>query len=131
MEMRITGANTLLDDRFEVAPVHISPTDGVISDVGSDRSVGRTIGADGLHLLPGVVDMHGDAFERRVRPRPGVHVALDVALADSDRQAVANGITTVFHGVTWSWEPGLRCGENAEKLLEAIEALRPKLATAS
>src|SRR5262249_39354440 len=40
---------------------------------------------------------------------------------------VANGITTVFHGVTWSWEPGLRGPENARALLEGIERLRPKL----
>jgi len=39
-----------------------------------------------------------------------------------------NGMTTVFHATTWSWEPGLRSGENARLLLEAIESLRPKLA---
>src|SRR3954471_318636 len=49
-------------------------------------------------------------------------------LVDSDRQAIANGITTVFHATTWSWEPGLRSAENARHLLEAIETLRPKLA---
>src|SRR5262249_53186599 len=43
-------------------------------------------------------------------------------------QAVANGITTVFHGVTWSWEPGLRGADNARALLETIERLRPTLA---
>jgi alpha-D-ribose 1-methylphosphonate 5-triphosphate diphosphatase len=61
-------------------------------------------------------------------PRPGVHFPIDLALLDSDRQAIANGITTVFHGVTWSWEPGLRGAENARALLEAIERLRPRLA---
>src|SRR5882757_5181684 len=128
MEIRITGAQALLDDGLEVAPVHVSPDDGIISDIGSDRSAGRTIDADGLYLLPGIVDMHGDAFERQMMPRPGVHVALDVALADSDRQAVANGITTVFHGVTWSWEPGLRGSDNARAILSGIESLQPRLA---
>jgi alpha-D-ribose 1-methylphosphonate 5-triphosphate diphosphatase len=61
-------------------------------------------------------------------PRPGVDFPIDVALIDSDRQAIANGITTVFHGTTWSWEPGLRCADNARKLLDAIETLRPRLA---
>jgi alpha-D-ribose 1-methylphosphonate 5-triphosphate diphosphatase len=79
-------------------------------------------------VLPGIVDLHGDAFERQMMPRPGVDFPIDVALVDSDRQAIANGITTVFHGATWSWEPGLRSGDNAEKLLDAIEALRPRLA---
>ena len=61
-------------------------------------------------------------------PRPGVNFPIDVALADSDRQAIGNGITTVFHATTWSWEPGLRSGDNARELLEAIETLRPQLA---
>jgi alpha-D-ribose 1-methylphosphonate 5-triphosphate diphosphatase len=61
-------------------------------------------------------------------PRPGVDFPIDVALLDSDRQAIANGITTVFHAATWSWEPGLRGADNARQLLGAIETLRPKLA---
>ena len=61
-------------------------------------------------------------------PRPGVRCRLDIALIDSDRQAIANGITTVFHGVTWSWEPGLRGADNARGILAGIEALQPRLA---
>ena len=79
-------------------------------------------------MLPGIVDLHGDAFERQMMPRPGVDFPIDVALVDSDRQAISNGITTVFHATTWSWEPGLRSGDNARRLLEAIETLRPQLA---
>src|SRR6202012_4048223 len=70
----------------------------------------------------------GDAFERQMMPRAGVDYPIDVALIDSDRQAISNGITTVFHATTWSWEPGLRSADNARKLLEAIEGLRPQLA---
>ncbi|MCP3473956.1 alpha-D-ribose 1-methylphosphonate 5-triphosphate diphosphatase [Bradyrhizobium sp. CCGUVB1N3] len=101
-------------------------------DIGEiDRGRGRAslaIDAGDLLVLPGIVDLHGDAFERQMMPRPGVDFPIDVALADSDRQAVSNGITTVFHGTTWSWEPGLRSGDNARRLLEAIERLRPQFA---
>jgi alpha-D-ribose 1-methylphosphonate 5-triphosphate diphosphatase len=96
-----------------------------------DRNRGRTsvaIDARNLLILPGIVDLHGDAFERQMMPRPGVDFPIDVALVDSDRQAVSNGITTVFHGTTWSWEPGLRSGDNARLLVEAVERLRPQLA---
>ena len=86
------------------------------------------IDASGLKVLPGIIDLHGDAFERQMMPRPGVDFPVDVALVDSDRQAIANGITTVFHATTWSWEPGLRSADNARQLLENIEILRPKLA---
>src|SRR6202022_2106698 len=58
----------------------------------------------------------------------GVDFPIDVALVDSDRQAISNGITTVFHATTWSWEPGLRSADNARRLLSGIENLRPQLA---
>jgi alpha-D-ribose 1-methylphosphonate 5-triphosphate diphosphatase len=110
----------------EFVDTSLAVTDGVISDGVECGAL--ALDARSLLVLPGIVDLHGDAFERQMMPRPGVDFPTDVALVDSDRQAIANGITTVFHGITWSWEPGLRCGENAEKLLEAIEALRPRLA---
>src|SRR5258708_22153422 len=84
--------------------------------------------ARGLRVLPGIVDIHGDAFERQIMPRPGVDFAMDIALIDSDRQAIANGITTVFHGLTWSWEPGLRGADNAHRFVKALTAVRPTLA---
>ena len=94
---------------------------------GRDRAA---IGLDarGLLVLPGIVDLHGDAFERQMMPRPSVDFPIDIALLDSDRQAISNGITTVFHAATWSWEPGLRSGDNARKLIDGIEALRPQFA---
>ena len=69
---------------------------------------GPALDARGLLVLPGIVDMHGDAFERQLQPRPGVGFPADVALRDTEAQLLANGITTAFHGVTLSWEPGLR-----------------------
>jgi len=123
----IEGGRVLLGEEFEDVSLRTAGSD--IGSVGSDRSHGAlTIDARGLTVLPGIVDLHGDAFERQMMPRPGVDFPIDVALVDSDRQAIANGITTVFHATTWSWEPGLRSGENARQLLNAIEDLRPKLA---
>jgi alpha-D-ribose 1-methylphosphonate 5-triphosphate diphosphatase len=127
--LRIDGGRVLVGDRFETTGVGLH--DGMIRDIGRDfgrnGAAARALDADGLLVLPGIVDIHGDAFERQMMPRPGVHFALDIALMDTDRQVVANGITTVFHGVTWSWEPGLRSAENARALLAAMEALRPRL----
>ncbi|MCP4620619.1 MAG: alpha-D-ribose 1-methylphosphonate 5-triphosphate diphosphatase [Bradyrhizobium sp.] len=123
----IEAGRALLGEEFEDVSLRTAGSD--IGSVGSDRSHGAlAIDARGLTVLPGIVDLHGDAFERQMMPRPGVDFPIDVALVDSDRQAIANGITTVFHATTWSWEPGLRSGDNARKLLNAIEDLRPRLA---
>ena len=125
--MRIQGGQTLVDGQFVEADVRIDEAVGVIDTVGADGGKDRVFDARGLYVLPGIVDIHGDAFERQLMPRPGVGFPIDVALADSDRQAVANGITTIFHGVTWSWEPGLRGSDNARALVSEIEMLRPEL----
>jgi alpha-D-ribose 1-methylphosphonate 5-triphosphate diphosphatase len=126
-DIRIEGGRSLIGDSLEDTTIHVAPANGVISHIGSEAGATRSLDAEGLLVLPGIVDIHGDAFERQMMPRPGVDFAMDIALMDSDRQAVANGITTVFHGVTWSWEPGLRGPENARKVLDGIERLQPRL----
>jgi alpha-D-ribose 1-methylphosphonate 5-triphosphate diphosphatase len=126
-DISIEGGRALLGDEFLETTLGIA--DGDIDAVGA--SYGRsslTLDARGLKVMPGIIDLHGDAFERQIMPRPGVDFPIDVALVDSDRQAIGNGITTVFHATTWSWEPGLRSADNARKLLAAIEGLRPRLA---
>jgi alpha-D-ribose 1-methylphosphonate 5-triphosphate diphosphatase len=126
-EFLIEGGRALLGGEIQESSLQIAG--GRISAVGADQ--GRhspLIDASGLLVLPGIVDLHGDAFERQMMPRPGVDFPADVALIDSDRQAIGNGITTVFHATTWSWEPGLRSADNARQLIEAIEMLRPQLA---
>ncbi len=122
----IEGGRALLGGEFLETSLAIAG--GEIAAVDLDHGRGSIgVDASGLKVLPGIVDLHGDAFERQIMPRPGVDFPIDVALADSDRQAISNGITTVFHATTWSWEPGLRSGDNARELLEAIETLRPRL----
>jgi alpha-D-ribose 1-methylphosphonate 5-triphosphate diphosphatase len=49
------------------------------------------------------------------------------ALLETDRQLLSNGITTAYHGVTLSWEPGLRGIEAAREFLAALAAARPRL----
>jgi alpha-D-ribose 1-methylphosphonate 5-triphosphate diphosphatase len=126
-DILLEGGRVLLGEEFADASLRTSGRD--VDAIGTDQARGAlAIDARGLLVLPGIVDLHGDAFERQMMPRPGVDFPVDVALIDSDRQAIANGITTVFHATTWSWEPGLRSGDNARRLLEAIESLRPQLA---
>jgi alpha-D-ribose 1-methylphosphonate 5-triphosphate diphosphatase len=127
MDISIEGGRALLGGEIIESPLQIAA--GEIEAVGADRGRGSLcLDATGLKVLPGIVDLHGDAFERQMMPRPGVDFPVDVALLDSDRQAISNGITTVFHATTWSWEPGLRSADNARRLLEGIESLRPRFA---
>lgn len=123
----IAGARLLLAGTVS-PPTTLTVAEGRIAAPGAEAPPrARTIRADGLLLAPGLVDIHGDAFERQVQPRPGVDFRHDLALIDTDAQLLANGITTAFHGVTLSWEPGLR-GEMAFRaLVAAWTALRARL----
>lgn len=122
----ITAGRTLLPTGLETeAVLHIE--DGVITEITSEARGCPTLDAQGRLVLPGMIDLHGDAFERQLMPRPGVHFDIRLALADTDRQMVSNGISTAFHGVTHSWEPGLRSRESLVAFMEAMETAKPHL----
>ena len=123
----VVGGKTLLPQGFEQDAV-IVIENGIIAEVTGEAGGASIIDAEGLYVLPGIVDLHGDAFERQIMPRPGVHFDLQLALADTDRQLVANGITTAYHGVTYSWEPGLRGRDTIVGLMTALDEARPYLA---
>lgn len=88
---------------------------------------GAEIDARDKVLAPALIDVHGDAFERQVMPRPGVFFPLETAVLETDRQLAANGIATTYHSVTLSYEPGLRSVERGRAMMEAIRALQPRL----
>jgi alpha-D-ribose 1-methylphosphonate 5-triphosphate diphosphatase len=81
-----------------------------------------TIDAAGLDILPALIDVHGDAFERAISPRPGVTVPMAIALAEVEAQLLAAGVTTAFLAVTLSWEAGLRSRATYEALRDALAA---------
>lgn len=120
--LAVTGARVLTAEGLRETTCHVEG--GLISALGAAVPAGALVlDGSGLLLLPGIVDLHGDAFERQLQPRPGVDFPAVPALIDTDRQLLANGITTAFHGVTLSWEPGLRSVETFRALLAAFAAL--------
>ncbi len=111
------------DGTLSRGDVHVA--DGRI--VGTAAADAARIDCTGLHVLPGIVDVHGDAFELELFPRPGVDMPFDIAMGSVDRQLAANGITTAFHGLTVSWEPGARSLDAARRFMDGLARLRPRL----
>ena len=95
-ETVLSNARLVLDEEVRHGSVLIR--DGLIADIGSDRSAaGVDLGGD--LLLPGLVELHTDHLERHFTPRPGVQWdPLPAALA-SDAQLAAAGVTTVLDAV--------------------------------
>ena len=118
-DMRITGGQVLVGSDG-LMPAEVVLRDGLIDGIDGGRAK-VTFDASGLLVMPGIIDMHGDAFERQIQPRPGVNFPVPLALADTESQLLSNGITTAYHGVTLSWEPGLRSAGVWRQLLDALD----------
>lgn len=116
---RIHTINDLYQNSLPIA-------DGAIAETASPDA--KTFDARGCRVLPGIVDLHGDGFERQLLPRPKVGFPADMALLETDRQMIANGITTAYHGITVSWEPGLRGIDGARTVVAALKDLQPRFA---
>ncbi|XAZ21432.1 alpha-D-ribose 1-methylphosphonate 5-triphosphate diphosphatase [Sinorhizobium sp. B11] len=121
----IEGATVVFGDRLESASVRIE--DGRITGIDGARDGADVIDGRGHLLSPAFVDIHGDAFERQVMPRPGTMLPVAAALLETDRQLAANGIATAYHALTLSWEPGLRSVETGYAIVRALDTLTPRL----
>lgn len=123
----ISNVHLLLSDGWQ-NDTCLQVTNGVINAIGKDVVQGNSqvIDACGGYLLPGIIDLHGDAFERHITPRAGTLFPLELALAANDASLVANGITTFYYSITDGFEPGPRSRDTVRKLLLALEELMPK-----
>jgi len=116
----------LPDSVLEDASVRVE--DGRIAEIVQGRSLGDGLdGRDGW-LLPGLIDIHSDAIEKAVEPRPGARFPTEIAVRELDRQLTACGITTMFHSLSFAdMEFGLRSNNVAAGLIEEIADLAPTL----
>lgn len=119
----ILGGDILGDTGFQTGVLHID--EGRISNDPAKNML--PYNAENAWVLPGIVDLHGDGFEAIVEPRPGVHFPFDLAYREADRQMISNGITTGFHALTISWEPGLRDISVSRKLWSALHSISGSL----
>ena len=120
--LRLTGARILRDGRIEQGEIAMD------RGLFEDTSDGRTVDLTGYLILPGIVDLHGDGFERHVAPRRGAMKSLADGLRAAACELAANGVTTGVLAQFWSWEGGLRGAAFADQVLSAIADLDAELA---
>lgn len=116
--LRLTGAACLIDSSLRSEAIGLA--DGKItSDAGLPE-----VDLSGYWLLPGMVDLHGDSFEKQIYPRPRAGFPIRSALISAGREAAAHGVTTAYLAQSWSWEGGSRSPEAAERVMEAVQLHR-------
>ncbi len=121
-------------ERQQLVHARVVLADGVFDDADVLLEGGRVLamGADagaaamvtdlrGHWLLPGLVDLHCDALEKELEPRPGVFFGEGFAVANADKRNAAAGITTVHHAISFAHdELGVRNVRLAASLALAL-----------
>lgn len=95
-----------------------------------DAPVAGGLPGDGLILMPGFVDMHGDMVEREVEPRPNVRMPMELGLRDLDRRLKVAGVTTAYAALSFSPSSTyghLRSYDHTSAVIRAIRAMRGAL----
>ncbi|MBR9764521.1 MAG: alpha-D-ribose 1-methylphosphonate 5-triphosphate diphosphatase [Rhodobacteraceae bacterium] len=119
MALTLAGAQVLRPGGWSQAPL------GIAGGVLTDATPGRVLDLSGYWLLPGIVDAHGDGFERHLAPRRGALSSLEDGLAMAAAELAVNGITTAMLAQFFSWEGGMRGPAFAEAMCAAHAALAP------
>lgn len=94
-----------------------------------DAPVGRAVDLTGYLVLPGIVDVHGDGFERHLAPRRGAMKQMAEGLVAVEAELAANGITTATLAQFVSWEGGVRSPEFAEQVFSHLRDVAPQMVT--
>lgn len=118
--LRLTGAEFLVDGRLDRGSLTLAEGQ-IIEETGLTVP---SVDLSGYLVLPGIIDLHGDGFERQIFPRPTAPFPIRAGLIATDREAAANGVTTAYLAQSWSWEGGQRGPDQAEALMAEVADFR-------
>ncbi len=120
-ERVLSNARLVLED--EMVQGSLLLRDGRIAGVASGPSaLPAAEDMAGDFILPGLIDLHTDHFEKHVIPRPGTRWNMVAAVLAHDAQMAAAGITTSFDCVCVG--VSIRHPERREILRPMIDAVR-------
>ncbi|NOD47116.1 MULTISPECIES: alpha-D-ribose 1-methylphosphonate 5-triphosphate diphosphatase [unclassified Ruegeria] len=124
LELTLTGADVLLPGRG-VSRADLTIADGVVQV----EPAGRSVDLSGYLVLPGIIDLHGDGFERHIAPRRGAMKQMNEGILSVEAELAANGITTAVLAQFYSWEGGVRGPDFAAQVFKAISAVKDSTVT--
>ena len=109
----------------EIVQADLVIADQCIADVASYGSVDNVVDVGDRLITPGFVDLHSDAVEKEIEPRPGAHFPIDSAIVELDKKLATCGVTTMFHAIAFYEESvvGTRGTEMGAKIARHIDLL--------
>jgi alpha-D-ribose 1-methylphosphonate 5-triphosphate diphosphatase len=120
MQTVIRSTNILIDGKFKSADIVIKKD--TISRIAPYKSLDVAIDFGDKRVVAGFVDLHGDAIEKEIEPRPGARFPVSMAVVELDKKLSMAGITTMFHAVGFN-DGELSKGRGTEQSRELIEEI--------
>ncbi|NIZ13403.1 alpha-D-ribose 1-methylphosphonate 5-triphosphate diphosphatase [Phaeobacter sp. HF9A] len=124
LALRLVGGDVLHAEGLEPGGA-LEIAEGLVQQAPGARAVDLS----GYRILPGIIDLHGDGFERHVAPRRGAMKQMAEGIRATEAELAANGITTGVLAQFYSWEGGLRGPEFAAQVFAGIAQVRDQLVT--
>lgn len=121
----INNAQIVLPDRI-IPQGQLIVEEGRIDKINRRSEIrtaemGELIDAGGSYVLPGFIDIHSDAIEKEIEPRPGAYFEPDLAFGELEKRLAGQGITTMFHSFSLAGaEWGVREDANAAGIIRRI-----------
>ncbi len=82
------------------------------------------IDARGAYIMPGIIDLHSDAIEKEIQPRPNTVIPTNMAFIELEKKLAACGITTIYHSLSLSEDWGVRQQDIVVQLIDDINSLK-------
>ncbi len=120
MQTIIRSKNVLIDDCFKSADIVIQ--DNKITSVNNYQTLDVAIDLGERRIVPGFVDLHGDAIEKEIEPRPGARFLTSMAVVELDKKLSMAGVTTMYHAIGFNDEE-LNKGRGTQQSKELIEEI--------
>ncbi|NOD62287.1 MULTISPECIES: alpha-D-ribose 1-methylphosphonate 5-triphosphate diphosphatase [unclassified Ruegeria] len=124
LNLTLTGAEVLLPGEG-LSRADLTIAEGAIQA----EPTGRRVDLSGYLVLPGIIDLHGDGFERHIAPRRGAMKQMNEGILSVEAELAANGITTAVLAQFYSWEGGVRGPDFAAQVFQAIAAVKDSTVT--
>lgn len=82
------------------------------------------IDAEGCYVMPGMIDIHSDAIEKEIQPRPNTLFPINMAFYELEKKLAVSGITTMYHSLCLSDEWGVRDKDMVLAIINCIDRLK-------
>lgn len=119
----------VIDGASVVTPTEVLPdcslrvAGGRIAEIrqGAFNGSAPHIDGRGKFVFPGFIDLHCDAIEKKIEPRPNTFFPVDIAVNELDKKLASCGVTTMFHALSFAeMEVGLRSNGMAANIVREI-----------